>query len=139
MEQAFAAAVSAMAGSGPEWLFAMGALAVIAWLASKAVPIAADASAKRAEVEAAREERKAEEARRLEQRDIERSRAEGRWLEQYERATRVQEQTNSVMAGVEGQMAALNAALADSKERAGRMARDLEAVRDAVSNGQGDK
>ena len=39
------------------------------------------------------------------------------------------------MAGVEGQMAALNAALNDSKERAGQMARDLEAVRAAVQNG----
>lgn len=132
MEEALVEAVRSMAGSGPEWLFAMGLVAVMAWLASKAVPIAADTAQRRADVEAAREERKAEEARRLEQRDLERSRAEGRWLEQYERATRVQEQTNAVMAGVEGQMAALNAALNDSKERAGKMARDLEAVRAAV-------
>lgn len=127
----------------PEWLPAIGMTAVIAFAAVKLVPVMTSAiesrearhereSKARIEVEAKREERKSQEELAREQRDRERSQAEGRWLAQYEHATKVQEQTNTIMEGVRQQMSIMNAAMTDSKDRSREMAGKVDRIYDEV-------
>ena len=132
MDEFLSALGQSLAHAGPEYVTALGMVAVVAWVASKAMPLYASHQAKRLEIEQARETRKADEAARQDERDRERAKLEGRWLEQYEHATQVQAQTNAVMAGVEAQMTTLNATLADSKDRSRSMADEVHEVHAAV-------
>lgn len=125
--------LDAMSNLGEGLLFTLGVLAILAYVAIKAIPIfQARAEAKseteriRMENEAAvarmREERKAQEEDRLAQRDVERSQTEGRWIAQNERWLVLQEQTNTVIEGVREQMQLNNALLEESKSRSHEMA-----------------
>lgn len=125
--------LNAMSSLGEGLLFTLGVLAILAYVAIKAIPIfQARAEAKseteriRMENEAAvarmREERKAQEEDRLAQRDVERSQTEGRWIAQNERWLVLQEQTNTVIEGVREQMQLNNALLEESKSRSHEMA-----------------
>lgn len=121
-----------LAHAGPEYVTALGLVAIAAWVVSKALPLYAGHQDKRLGLEQQREVRKAAEERSREQRDRERSEMEGRWLTQYEHATQVQEQTNAVMEGVRAQMDMLNNTLQDSKQRSSEMAREVKEIHNAV-------
>lgn len=134
MDDLMAAIGASLAHAGPEYILALGTIAVAAWVAAKAMPLYADNRDKRLDIEAAREQRKAEESARMDERDRERAKLEGRWLEQYEHATQVQQQTNAVMAVVEAQMTTLNATLSDSKDRSRDMAKEMHEVHQVIVN-----
>lgn len=121
-----------LAHAGPEYVTALGLVAIGAWVVAKALLLYASHQDKRLGLEEQREKRKAAEERSREQRDRERSEMEGRWLTQYERATQVQEQTNAVMEGVRAQMDTLNTTLNDSKKRSSEMAREVNEIHRAV-------
>lgn len=126
------AVAQSLANAGPEYVTALGLVAIGAWVVSKALPLYSTHQDKRLGIEQQREKRKADEERSREQRDRERSEMEGRWLTQYEHATHVQEQTNAVMEGVRAQMNTLNVTLQDSKERSADMAREVREIHEAV-------
>jgi membrane-associated HD superfamily phosphohydrolase len=132
MEQAAASFAESIGHLGEGYLFTIGIIVILAFVAVKAMPMIADGQAKRIEIEAKREERKAEEVKTRAQRDRERSEMEGRWLTQYEHATRVQEQTNMVIEGVREQMMMLNQALDDSKSRSHEMAEQVQEIHQEV-------
>lgn len=129
MEEIVLALAQSVAHAGPEWAFAIAAIVAIAY---KGIPIVEEVTRSHIELEHAREERKAGESRRRDEFERERSKLEGRWLEQYEHATHVQEQTNAVMDGVEAQMATLNATLAESKDRSRDMSHKVDELLSAV-------
>ncbi len=117
MDEFLDAVAQSLAHAGPEYVTALGLVAIGAWVVSKALPLYATHP---------------DEERSREQRDRERSEMEGRWLTQYEHATHVQEQTNAVMEGVRAQMNTLNVTLQDSKERSADMAREVREIHEAV-------
>ena len=132
MDDFLSAMGQSLAHAGPEYVTALGLVAIGAWVVSKALPLYAGHQDKRLGLEEQRERRKAAEERSREQRDRERSEMEGRWLTQYEHATQVQEQTNAVMEGVRAQMDTLNTTLQDSKKRSSEMARGVKEIHNAV-------
>ena len=134
MDEFLDAIAQSLAHAGPEYVTALGLVAIGAWVVAKALPLYASHQDKRLGIEQQRERRKADEERSREQRDRERSEMEGRWLTQYEHATHVQEQTNAVMEGVRAQMDTLNATLQDSKQRSSEMAREVREIHDVVTN-----
>lgn len=132
MDEFLDAIAQSLAHAGPEYVTALGLVAIAAWVVAKALPLYAGHQDKRLGIEEQREERKAAEERSREQRDRERSEMEGRWLTQYEHATHVQEQTNAVIEGVRAQMNTLNLTLQDSKQRSSEMAREVREIHEAV-------
>ena len=134
MDDFLSAMGQSLAHAGPEYVTALGLVAIGAWVVSKALPLYAGHQDKRLGLEEQRKRRKAAEERSREQRDRERSEMEGRWLTQYEHATQVQEQTNAVMEGVRAQMDTLNTTLQDSKKRSSEMAREVKEIHSAVIN-----
>ncbi len=134
MDEFLDAIAQSLAHAGPEYVTALGLVAIGAWVVARALPLYAGHQDKRLGIEQQREDRKAAEEASREQRDRERSEMEGRWLTQYEHATHVQEQTNAVMEGVRAQMDTLNATLQDSKQRSSEMAREVREIHDVVTN-----
>lgn len=134
MDEFLDAIAQSLAHAGPEYVTALGLVAIGAWVVARALPLYAGYQDKRLGIEQQREDRKAAEEASREQRDRERSEMEGRWLTQYEHATHVQEQTNAVMEGVRAQMDTLNATLQDSKQRSSEMAREVREIHDVVTN-----
>lgn len=132
MENTAIAFINAMGDLGAGYLFAIGIVCIIAFVAIKSLPMVDNWQQQRIGIEIKREERKCQEELSREQRDRERSEMEGRWLNQYESATRVQEQTNIVMEGVREQMHVLNATLDDSKRRSGEMAHKVDEIHSKV-------
>lgn len=118
-----------LAHAGPEWAVATVLMLIFA---AKGVPIIEKMADARVRVEEERESRKAEESARRDESERERSRLEGRWLEQYEHAVQVQEQTNAVMAQQTAQMELLNATLNDSKDRSRSMAAQVDDIHRAT-------
>ncbi len=82
-----------------------------------------------------REKRKAQESVERAERERDNSRLQGRWLEQYEHATQVQEQTNAVMHEVSAEMNVLNATLSDSKQRSREMAAEMHEMHEHLLGG----
>ena len=134
MDEFLDAIAQSLAHAGPEYVTALGLVAIGAWVVARALPLYAGHQDKRLGIEQQREDRKAAEEASREQRDRERSEMEGRWLTQYEHATHVQEQTNAVMEGVRAQMDTLNATLQDSKQRSSERAREVREIHDVVTN-----
>ena len=134
MDEFLDAIAQSLAHAGPEYVTALGLVAIGAWVVAKALPLYASHQDKRLGIEQQREQRKAAEEASREQRDRERSEMEGRWLTQYEYATHVQEQTNAVMEGVRAQMNTLNVTLQDSKSRSADMAREVREIHEVVTN-----
>lgn len=132
MDEFLDAIAQSLAHAGPEYITALGLVAIGAWVVSKALPLYAGHQDKRLGIEQQREDRKAAEEQSREQRDRERSEMEGRWLTQYEHATHVQEQTNAVMEGVRVQMTTLNTTLQESKRRSSEMAREVREIHETV-------
>lgn len=132
MDSFFQALGESIAGAGPEYVTALGMLAIVAWVLKQAIPLYADHMNQKLEIDRDRERRKAAEEASRERRDRERSEMEGRWLSQYEKATQVQEQTNRVVEGVRAQMEVLNANLYDSKERSRQMSEEVHELHEAL-------
>lgn len=134
------ALAGSLENSGPEWTLAIFVMVLAvakvlpAWQAHAEARMDMARAKQDAEIaiERERERRNADDADRLARRDEERSLAEGRWLEQYERATAVQEQANAVMSGIEAQMATLNQTLRESREGSRRMAVQVDDIHHAV-------
>lgn len=127
--QAFATSIS---NAGSEYVLALGTIAIAAWLAAKAVPFYSEHQSKKLELEKDREARKAREEEAREERDRERSEMEGRWLTQYQNATKVQEATNTVIDTMREQMVILNNTLNDSKDRSHMMAEKVDDIHNAI-------
>lgn len=132
MDQAAATFAETMGHLGEGYLFVIGILIILAFVVIKAMPMVSEWQTKRIDIESKREERKSEEVKARAQRDQERSIMEGRWLEQYEHATKVQEQTNIVVEGVREQMLILNQTLDDSKSRSHQMSTKVDEIHHEV-------
>ena len=122
MDELLLALSESLARSGPEWVFALGVLAVFAF---KLTPVISRWAEAHAGIEAKREERKAEEARMRDEHDREMAQLNGKWLV-------VSEQSAKAMEGMTAQMQVLNATLADSKERSRDMAREVHEIHAAT-------
>lgn len=122
MDEILLALSQSLAHAGPEYVFAFGAIALVAL---KLMPmIEADRKSQR-EIEARREDRKAEEAKRREEHDREMVELNGRWLV-------VSEQSTEAMRAMSAQMEVLNATLADSKERSRALGEKVDDIHEAV-------
>lgn len=95
---------------GPAYTMVIGLVAILAWIASKAMPFIREIQMKKLELEEAREARKANEAQSLHERERERSELTARMIE-------TQNRSNEVMEGFSTQIAVMNATLEESKHR----------------------
>lgn len=114
MDEAAVHAVDGLAAFGPEWLFAIGALAIMALLAVRALPLWKELREKSLDIERRREERKAEEARMRDERDRENSAIASRQVDAQERST-------AAMTAMTAQMAAMEQALKVSRHGSQKM------------------
>lgn len=122
MDELMLALAESLAHAGPEWVLALGALALFGL---KVVPILdRDRSAAR-NIELRREERKAEESRLREEHDRKMVDLNGRWLV-------VSEQSAEAMRAMSAQMEVLNTTLQDSKEQSRSMGREVHEIHAAV-------
>ncbi len=80
MDEFLDAIAESLAHAGPEYVTALGLVAIAAWVVAKALPLYAGHQDKRLGIEQQREQRKAAEEASREQRDRERSEMEGRWV-----------------------------------------------------------
>ena len=132
MEEIVSALSASIAQAGPTWAGVICICTLLTYIAVKLVPLYASHEDKRLDIEREREARKAKDAERRDVYERDRAKLEGRWLEQYERATTVQEQTNADMGDVAAQMTVLNATLADSKTRSREMASEVHEIHAAT-------
>ena len=123
MDGALVHAVDALAGSGPGWLFAIGTLLIVAFVAIKAIPLWNEQKLKQLGIEERREDRKAKEAEMRDERDRENAAIMARQVDAQERNT-------VVMQAVQEQLAVMNGQLDISHEGSRRMGEkvDLMAV-----------
>lgn len=122
MDELMLALADSLAHAGPEWVLALGALALFGL---KVVPIIEQDRRSARELEARREERKAEESKRREEHDREMVELNGRWLV-------VSEQSAGAMRAMSAQMEVLNATLQDSKDHSRDMGRQIGEIHEAV-------
>ena len=135
MEEISRGVGTALSHAGPEWVTAIGIVLILAWAARQALPGYDSRANQRLQMELDREKRKAQESVDRAERERDNSRLQGRWLEQYEHATQVQEQTNAVMHEVSTQMNVLNATLSDSKQRSREMAVEMHEMHEHLLGG----
>ena len=143
MDALLEALAQSLAHSGPEWVGAIGLIATVGWGASQILPFWQTVRLEQLNLEKSREPRKAEDAKRLDQRDKERSVNEGRWIEQYEHANAVQEQTNEALStlrtavdGMRTSMDTTNMLLQQSKDRSKEMGAKIDAIHNVVIHGK---
>lgn len=141
MDALLEALAQSLAHSGPEWVGAIGLIVTVGWSASQILPFWQTVRLEQLNLEKAREQRKGEDAKRLDQRDKERSVNEGRWIEQYEHANAVQEQTNEALStlrtavdGMRASMDTTNLLLQQSKDRSKEMGVKISEIHDAVTH-----
>lgn len=132
MEKVLDAVAGSLAHAGPEWVIALGALAIAAWIAAKGLPVYKATKLKRIEIEAGREKRKADEARMFDERERERTAIAAQQVDAQERST-------AAMNAMTAQMAVMGASLDESKYRSremgeavGTMACQVDEIHDAV-------
>lgn len=111
-----------LAHAGPEWAMIALMAVLTVW---KVLPLAERVAERAHEREVRRERRKDRESAARDEFERRSAELQGRWLTQYEHATDVQKQTNAVMAGVQAEMATLNATLAESRDRSREMAGEV--------------
>lgn len=133
MDALLEALATSLAHSGPEYTLALGAIAIAAWVSSKALPVWQSLKMEQLELEKEREARKDFDMRRLDQRDQERSKTEGRWLEQNERSMKLQEETNAAINAMKAALEMNNALLGDSKDRSRHMAMQVDEIHSIVA------
>lgn len=121
---------TSIADAGPGYVMVFGILIVfVSKMWPDIMKFIAERDKRMFEIEAKREERKAEEGNRrldFEKKSVE---LQGRWLEQYEHAVKVQEQTNSIISEVQLQLSIQNAALAESGKTSASIRDEILAVR----------
>lgn len=121
---------TSIADAGPGYVMVFGILIVfVSKMWPDVMKFIAERDKRMSEIEAKREERKAEESNRrldFEKKSVE---LQGRWLEQYEHAVKVQEQTNSIISEVQLQLSIQNAALAESGKTSASIRDEILAVR----------
>lgn len=122
MGELMIALAESLAHAGPEWVLALGALALFGL---KVVPIIEQDRKSARDLEAMRERRKAEESKRREEHDREMVELNGRWLV-------VSEQSAEAMRAMSSQMEVLNATLQDSKSRSRDMGRQIGEIHEVV-------
>lgn len=119
MEEAVVHAVDGLAGTGPEWLFAIGVLLILAGVTVKAVPMVRDYKLKQLEIAQEREKRKADEARMRDERDRENTAISARQVDAQERST-------AAMNAMTAQMAVMDSRLEASQHRSRQMGEQLD-------------
>ena len=121
---------TSIADAGPGYVMVFGILVIfVSKMWPDIMKFIAERDRRMSEIEAKREERKVEEGNRrldFEKKSVE---LQGRWLEQYEHATKVQEQTNSIISEVQLQLSIQNAALAESSKTSAGIRDEILAVR----------
>ena len=125
MEAAAVHAVDGLAGSGPEWLFAIGVLLILSVVTVKVVPMIRDYKLKQLEIAKEREGRKAEEARMRDERERENTAISARQIDAQERST-------AAMNAMTAQMSVIDSRLEASQHRSRQMGEQLEVVADKV-------
>lgn len=124
--------IDKLGGSGPAFLFTIGVILVLAYVAIKAIPIIrdlrirkidhdAEVEMKRLEIEEMREKRKAEEAMREDERDRARTEVIGKQNEIQANLVRSND-------GMAIQFAALQAALEESKTRSRQVGEQISEI-----------
>ena len=119
-----------IAEAGPGYVMVFGLLVVfVSKMWPDIMKFVSERDKRTFELESKREARKVEEGNRrldFEKKSVE---LQGRWLEQYEHATKVQEQTNSIISEVQLQLSIQNAALAESGKTSANIQDEILAVR----------
>lgn len=143
MESLTSEAIGALAAFGPEWGFLALAVAIAGVVLIKGLPLIKETMDKRIEIQQnesqaridldqRREDRKAAEEKAREERDRERSKMEGVWAAQNERAIKAQEQSNTAMESVSKQLEIMNTQLTDSKSHSVNLGTTLNTICDKV-------
>lgn len=124
-----------IAEAGPGYVMVFGVLVVfVSKMWPDIMKFVSERDKRTFELESKREARKVEEGNRrldFEKKSVE---LQGRWLEQYEYATKVQEQTNSIISEVQLQLSIQNAALAESGKTSANIRDEILAVRAKLDN-----
>lgn len=124
-----------IAEAGPGYVMVFGMLVVfVSKMWPDIMKFVSERDKRAFELESKREARKVEEGNRrldFEKKSVE---LQGRWLEQYEHATKVQEQTNSIISEVQLQLSIQNAALAESGKTSVNIRDEILAVRAKLDN-----
>lgn len=124
-----------IAEAGPGYVMVFGMLVVfVSKMWPDIMKFVSERDKRTFELESKREARKVEEGNRrldFEKKSVE---LQGRWLEQYEHATKVQEQTNSIISEVQLQLSIQNAALAESGKTSANIRDEILAVRAKLDN-----
>ena len=124
-----------IAEAGPGYVMVFGVLVVfVSKMWPDIMKFVSERDKRTFELESKREARKVEEGNRrldFEKKSVE---LQGRWLEQYEHATKVQEQTNSIISEVQLQLSIQNAALAESGKTSVNIRDEILAVRAKLDN-----
>lgn len=110
---------------GPAYTLAIGLIAILAWIAVKAMPFMREIQMKKLELEASREARKANEAQQLHERERERSELTARMIESQNRS-------NEVMEGLTTQIAVMNTSLEESKHRSRDMGHTVSTAAEQI-------
>ena len=124
-----------IAEAGPGYVMVFGLLIVfVSKMWPDIMKFVSERDKRTFELESKREARKVEEGNRrldFEKKSVE---LQGRWLEQYEHATKVQEQTNSIISEVQLQLSIQNAASAESGKTLANIRDEILAVRAKLDN-----
>ena len=124
-----------IAEAGPGYVMVFGVLVVfVSKMWPDIMKFVSERDKRTFELESKQEARKVEEGNRrldFEKKSVE---LQGRWLEQYEHATKVQEQTNSIISEVQLQLSIQNAALAESGKTSVNIRDEILAVRAKLDN-----
>lgn len=129
MDELIAALATSVADGGP--LYA-GVLLVGVLFVWKIWPTLSDRMNREDEREDRKEQREAEVQQHHVEHDQEMARLQGQWLEQYARATNVQQQSNELMESVKTNLDVLNATLSDSKAHSSDMGRKVDEIHERI-------
>lgn len=121
MDTAMMRIVDALAGQGPVWLFVIGVLCIMAFVAIKAMPFWQEVKSRQLDIEAEREKRKAEEAHMRDERDRENAAIAARQVDAQERST-------AAINGISAQMAVLSGRLETSQHGSQHMGDTVETM-----------
>ena len=113
--------VDALATQGPVWLFVIGVLLIMAFVAIKAMPFWKEVKNRQLDIESERERRKADEAKMRDERDRENAIIAARQVDAQERST-------AAINGITAQMAVMNGKLEASQHGSQHMGETVETM-----------
>lgn len=125
MDAFLQALASSFVQFGPAYTMVIGLVAILAWIAAKAMPFIQEIQLKKLELEEAREARKAEEAQSLNERERERAKLTAQMID-------TQDRSNCVMEALTTQIAVMNTALEESKHRSRTMGQTVDKMAEQV-------